>query len=1192
MKILIQTFIFVLTSLPIFSQIGFTEHIIIDKTFAADGATSVFAADIDGDGDEDLLSASITSGITWYANNNGSFQYGQVNVITDIEYLSRKVYAADLDGDGDMDVIAGFGDSNEPSIGWYENLDGLGNFGPKRLFPSSYPSPVGGIFAADLDGDGDMDVITGSWDLKVSWHENLDGLGNFGPRQILLQSVSGKVNAVYADDLDGDGDLDIIAAKGEVGYGGVYWFENLDGVGGFGTGVRLIDSNTTGFYDVTVTDIDNDGDKDIIAVTNVENKALLYKNTDGQGTFATPIIITNISDLRSVQAADIDGDLDMDLVFGKEGNALNVFWIENIDGQGNFGSLKTIGSNAPGTYSIYVFDSDSDGDLDVVSASKIQDKVALYENIDGLGTFGEQQIITENADGASCVVAADINNDGTVDVVSGSWQDGKVAWYNNLNGAGSFSHQNIVYESNENELYTVIYTDIDGDGDNDLVTAIYNNNSYSKIIWFENLDGLGNYGPAIRINSQILEPKSIFAADFDGDGDMDILAASQDDNKITWFENTDGAGNFGPQNIISTDALSAKSVFACDFDGDTDMDVVSASSGDNKIAWYENTDGQGSFSAQQIVATDAMGAHSVQGFDVDNDGDNDIVSASQSDNKIAWYENLDGTGTFSEARIITTNALEARSVFGADIDNDGDLDVISASFNDDKIAWYENKNGLGNFGAQQVISSVADGAHYVYAKDIDGDGDMDILSASQNDNKIAWYENLGTIYNAVNGKISFDTENNGCSTNSSAIANVLITTDNGTDSYATFSQNNGLYSINTGQGNFITTIAYELPFYYDINPVSYNSNFTGLGEVAIADFCIQRNQSINDLNISVYPLSQAQPGFDANYQIVYSNVGSTELNGNINLTFDGTKLSFLDASEPVTSQTTNSLTFDYAEFLPFETRTIDVNLEVAVPPINQQGDILTFVAEITPVSGDYTEEDNIFTCNQTVVNSFDPNDIQVLEGDEILLEQADDFLHYIIRFQNVGTAAAINVKVTNSLDANLDWTTLQLQNTSHNTVVEIRDGGQLTFRFDGINLPASTINEHESHGYIQYKIKPINSLDIGDNISNLANIYFDFNAPIITNTVTTTIVDELSIENFKTNKITIYPNPTKDVLHIKTTGTIVSAEVYNQLGQPILIKQNARGIDVIDVFGLEKGLYFIKLIDINSYESVRKFLME
>jgi hypothetical protein len=194
--------------------------------------------------------------------------------------------------------------------------------------------------------------------------------------------------------------------------------------------------------------------------------------------------------------------------------------------------------------------------------------------------------------------------------------------------------------------------------------------------------------------------------------------------------------------VITTLADGAQSVFAADVDGDGDADVVSASALDSEIAWYENTDGAGGFGAQQVITTLAHFADSVFAADVDGDGDADVLSASQADDKIAWYENTDGAGDFGAEQVITTLADGATSVFAADVDGDGDQDVLSASLLDDKIAWYENTDGAGSFGAQQVISTLTDGAWSVFAADVDGDGDTDVLSASGNDDKVAWYEQL------------------------------------------------------------------------------------------------------------------------------------------------------------------------------------------------------------------------------------------------------------------------------------------------------------------------------------------------------------------------------------------------------------------------------------------------------------------
>ena len=365
--------------------------------------------------------------------------------------------------------------------------------------------------------------------------------------------------------------------------------------------------------------------------------------------------------------------------------------------------------------------------------------------------FGSQQIITTNADGAFSIYAIDLDGDGDMDVLSASSEDDKIAWYENIDGQGNFGSQQII-TTNADKATSVYATDIDGDGDMDVLSASQNDN---KIAWYENTDGQGSFGSQQIITTIANYAGSVYATDIDGDGDMDVLSASLFDNKIAWYENTDGQGDFGSQQIITTIANGAFSVYAIDLDGDGDMDVLSASFDDDKIAWYENTDGQGSFGSQQIISVNVDGARPVHATDIDGDGDMDVLSASFYDDEIAWYENTDGQGSFSSQQIITTNADGPYWVHATDIDGDGDMDVLSASYIDDKIAWHENTDGQGSFGSQQIITANTDTATYVYATDIDGDGDMDVLSASYADGKIAWYENLTPLAVNQNTLISF-----------------------------------------------------------------------------------------------------------------------------------------------------------------------------------------------------------------------------------------------------------------------------------------------------------------------------------------------------------------------------------------------------------------------------------------------------
>ncbi|MDO6596927.1 T9SS type A sorting domain-containing protein [Oceanihabitans sp. 2_MG-2023] len=274
------------------------------------------------------------------------------------------------------------------------------------------------------------------------------------------------------------------------------------------------------------------------------------------------------------------------------------------------------------------------------------------------------------------------------------------------------------------------------------------------------------------------------------------------------------------------------------------------------------------------------------------------------------------------------------------------------------------------------------------------------------------------------------------------------------------------------------------------------------------DFCFTSNISGVEVEAQLVSQNLARPGFVASYDIIYGNNGNITTGAEtIVLNFDSSKLTYVANSASVVpaSVTSNSITWNYTNLTSLEFRNITFSFNVLAPPTVSGGDVLSFTGNITPIA-DVDPSNNTINLNQVVVNAYDPNDVLCMEGDEIIPTQIGDDLTYRIRFQNTGTAAAVNISVKTDLDADLDWATFQPISASHAYTTSVVNGNELTYTFNNINLDDATTNEPGSHGWIFYKIKPKNTVVVGDSFDATADIYFDFNPAVVTNTYTTTVV--------------------------------------------------------------------------------------
>ncbi len=898
-----------------------------------EAATYIVSLDMEGDGDLDIVVTARNSGkMVWYAND-GNSNFGTANeIITGLSYIMSPRYA-DVDNDGDLDLFVsdagawnsgcscrtgnretflflndgsasftqstiddgnalylsdiadidgdGFDDMlntsyTEDKVSWMRNK-GDNTFEDHIIVTSSLDN-AGAARAVDLDNDGDIDFIVTGGTEELVLFEN-DGNQNFTERTLATSFGS---QGLRTGDIDGDGDLDVIAGSRSNNY--IKWIELDSGPSNISlTSNTISETSSIGSLvgTLSATDSDtssnfftfsfasgngtNDADNGSFTISGTslltsttldyetKDSYTIYINVnDGTTDFAKSLTVsvTNLLELSSTAPISnqntVTLDTDIAVTFDSPVktstvNASNIVITGKntgiISGTFSGGGTTTVGFNPtndfkPGEVITVTLTSGlqntSGGALTVPQTFSFTTQNTATVS----PTFTAADIAT-SADGAFSVFAADMDGDGDMDILSASLNDDTIAWYENDGNADpSFTASNIT--TSADRAYSVFAADMDGDGDMDVLSASRNDNT---IAWYENDGNADPTFTAADIDTSVDGAATVFAADMDGDGDMDILSASVDDNTIAWYENDGNANPTFTATDITTSADGARSVYAADIDGDGDMDIISASYNDDTIAWYEN-DGNAdpSFTATDI-ATSADRAISVYAADMDGDGDLDILSASEGDDTIAWYEN-DGNADPSFTAInITTSADGAFSVFAADMDGDGDMDIVSASTGDDTIAWYENDGNPDPAFTAADIATSANSARSVYVADMDGDGDLDILSASYNDDTIAWYEVQSS--NTAPTDIILSTSSVDENTPLATTVGVFTTTDSDTLDTHTYSlvsgigdTDNGSFTVSGTSLFTATTLDYETKSSYSIRiqtsdgTATYSKTFT------------------------------------------------------------------------------------------------------------------------------------------------------------------------------------------------------------------------------------------------------------------------------------------------------------------------------------------------------------------------------
>ena len=356
------------------------------------------------------------------------------------------------------------------------------------------------------------------------------------------------------------------------------------------------------------------------------------------------------------------------------------------------------------------------------------------------GSFGQTHFdpssLASPFAGPAGLAAGDIDMDGIEDVVAASGASGLYAYRFDASNPGSWLAYTV--DNQLGSTLTAFVADIDGDGRNDIISSGWDSNI---IVWYRNTGD-----PAVwdkkTIATGYTRPHEVFVIDLDNDGDNDVLAAGAEINQVKWWRNNGGDPITWTGQVIGDNFMGSRSMSAADYDNDGDMDVSGASLNGNEITIWENTGGD-PVNWNQVTLTDQFtGSHRVQSVDMDNDGLVDILGTAYSVSEISWWKNPGGINTDWEKYIVDNELTGAVIGLAVDLDLDGDQDVIGTGQPGNLVAWYENTGKENNPWKKKMLDDSFAGAWPVCAGDFDGDYDPDFIVGGNTANELRFYENI------------------------------------------------------------------------------------------------------------------------------------------------------------------------------------------------------------------------------------------------------------------------------------------------------------------------------------------------------------------------------------------------------------------------------------------------------------------
>ncbi|MEJ8820313.1 DUF7619 domain-containing protein [Lacibacter sp. H407] len=514
-----------------------------------------------------------------------------------------------------------------------------------------------------------------------------------------------------------------------------------------------------------------------------------------------------------------------------------------------------------------------------------------------------------------------------------------------------------------------------------------------------------------------------------------------------------------------------------------------------------------------------------------------VAKASMQNGSILWTKTFGGLESdygYSIQPMIDNSIL----VSGTTTSRDGDLTkhnlsaivpwLLHLSANGDLLWDVVTPNPESTWGYQSWLLN--NGEYIVTGNDV-----------TYNRGVVFW---LGSM-NSIKGQLYLDANaNNTKDAGETGFNNGLVVVKKQDVEITSASPYNGAFEMPVDTGAYVTTLQLFNP-YYTVVPSSRNSTFSSYLNTDSFSFAIQPIANKQDLITHLIPVSPARPGFKAQYVLNYKNIGTTTIaNGTVKLIKDNRSAYSFSLPLPA-SIVADTITWNYTNLKPLDSIAIGIELQLTAPPMLNNNDTLKYTAVVLPVTGDLTPSNDTSSLRQLVQGSYDPNDKQESFAGRMPLRtiQNGAYINYMIRFQNTGNDTAFTVRLMDTLENKLDWSSFEMIGSSHKYSLTIKEGNKLQWVFNDIKLPDSTTNLIRSVGFVAFRIKPKNTVSTNDVIKNKASIYFDYNLPIVTNSADITITNEIitavrEIQNDEM-KLQFGPNPSNGFSNLLITGKLM-----------------------------------------------------